>query len=74
MVKASRAWLCPVEMLPSGLYAHGSIATIWSPIRSKLPPLFVPVSPSPVSREARRDLRRLIGPATMVVLKLRTSL
>ena len=43
-------------------------------VRSKLPPLYVPVSPSPVSREASRDLWRSIGPSTMVVLILRTSL
>ena len=42
-------------------------------VRPKLPPLYVPVSPSPVSREASRDLWRLIGPSTMVVFKLRTS-
>ena len=42
-------------------------------VRSKLSPLYVPVSPSPVSREASRDLWRLIGPSTMVVFKLRTS-
>ena len=40
-------------------------------VRSKLPPY---VSPSPVSREASRDLWRSIGPSTMVVFKLRTSL
>ena len=43
-------------------------------VRSKLPPLYVPVSPLPVSREASRDLWRSIGPSTMVVFKLRTSL
>ena len=44
-------------------------------VRSKLPPpLYVPVSPSPIPREASRDLWRSIGPSTMVVLKLRTSL
>ena len=43
-------------------------------VRSKLPPLFVPVSPSPFSREACRDLWCSIGPSTMVVFKLRTSL
>ena len=43
-------------------------------VRSKLLPLYVPVSPSPVSREASRDLWRSIGPSTMVVFKLRTSL
>ena len=36
-------------------------------------PHCVPVSPSPVSREASRDLWRSIGPSTMV-FKLRTSL
>ena len=41
-------------------------------VRSKLPPLYVPVSPSPVSREASRDLWRSIGPSTMIVFKLRT--
>ena len=39
-------------------------------VRSKLPPLRVPVSPSPVSREANRDLWRSIGPSTKVVFKL----
>ena len=43
-------------------------------IRSNLSPLYVPVSPSPVSREACLDLWRSIGPSTMVVLILRTSL
>ena len=38
-------------------------------VRSKLPPLYVLVSPSPVSREASRDLWRSIGPSTMVVFK-----
>ena len=42
--------------------------------RSKLPPLCVPVSPSPVSREASLDLCRSIGPSTIVVFKLRPSL
>ena len=42
-------------------------------VRSKLPPLYVPVSPSLVLREADRDLRRSIGPSTMVVFNLRTS-
>ena len=36
-------------------------------VRSKLI-LRVPVSPSPVSREASRDLWRSIGPSTMGVL------
>ena len=43
-------------------------------VRCKLPPLYVPVSPLPVSREASRYLWRSIGASTMVVLKLRTSL
>ena len=43
-------------------------------VRSKLPPLYVPVSPLPVSREVNRDLWRSIGPPTLVVFKLRTSL
>ena len=42
-------------------------------VRSKLPPLCVPVSPSPVSREISRDLWRSIRPSTMGVFKLRTS-
>ena len=42
-------------------------------VRSKLPPLYV-LSSSPDSREASRDLWRSIGPSTMVVFKLRTSL
>ena len=41
-------------------------------VRSKLP-LCVPVSPSSVSREVNRDFWRSIGPSTMVVFKLRTS-
>ena len=43
-------------------------------VGSKLPPVNVPVSPSPISREASRDLWHSIGPLTMVVFKLRTSL
>ena len=43
-------------------------------VRSKLPPLCVPVSPSPVSREASRDLWRSIGPSIIVVFKLQPSL
>ena len=45
-------------------------------VRSTLPPLYVPVNPLPVSREAinNRDLWRSIGPSTMDVFKLRTSL
>ena len=43
-------------------------------VRSKILPLYVPVSPSPVSREASLDLWRSNGPSTMVVFKLRTSL
>ena len=50
----------------------------FSPVQASptmcLPPLYVPVSPSPVSREARRDLWSSTGPSTMVVFKLRTSL
>ena len=42
-------------------------------VRYKLPPPCVPVSPSPVSREASRDLWRAIRPSTMGVFKLRTS-
>ena len=42
-------------------------------VRSTLPPLCVPVSPSPVSREASGDLWRSIGPSTMVEFKLRPS-
>ena len=34
MVKVSRAHGCPVERLPSGLHAHGALATIWAPIWS----------------------------------------
>ena len=44
------------------------------PVRSKLPPLCVPVSPSPVSLEASRDLWRSIGPSTIVVFKVRPLL
>ena len=43
-------------------------------VRSKLPPQYVPVSPSPVSHEASRDLWRLNAASTMVVFKLRTSM
>ena len=43
-------------------------------VRSKLPPLYVSVSLSPVSQEASRDLWRSIGPATRVAVKLRPSL
>ena len=43
-------------------------------VRSKFPPLYVPVSPSPVSREASLDLWCSISPMTMVVFKLRTLL
>ena len=42
-------------------------------VRSKLPPLYMPVSPLPVSRETSRDLWRSIEPSTMGVFKLRTS-
>ena len=42
-------------------------------VPSKLPPLYVPVSLSPVSRETRCDLWRSIDPSTMVVFKLLTS-
>ena len=60
---------------PSGLHAHGARAAIFGTVsvRSKLPPLHVPMSPSPVSREASRDLWCSIGPSTMGVFKLRTS-
>ena len=36
-------------------------------VRSKLSPLCVPVNPSPVWREASRDLWLSIGPSTMIV-------
>ena len=42
-------------------------------VRSKIPPLCVPVSPSPVSCEAGRDLWRSIRPSTMGVFQLQTS-
>ena len=49
--------LCPVQGLPSGLdgprRSRDYLAT--DSVRSKLPPLSVPVSPSPVSREASRE-------------------
>ena len=38
------------------------LAADW--VRSKLPPQYVPVSPSPVSREASRNLWRSVGPST----------
>ena len=51
--------------------SRGLFGTVW--VRSKLPPLCVPVSPSPVSREASHDLWCSIGPSRMVVFKPRTS-
>ena len=39
-------------------------------VRPKLPPLYVSVSSSPVSREARRGLQHSIGPSAMVLFKL----
>ena len=32
--EVSRAWLCPVDRLPSGLHMHGALVTIWAPFRS----------------------------------------
>ena len=58
--------LCPVKGLPSGLDAHAALATISSPIQGQVqvsPTIYVPVSRSPVSREASRDLWRSIGPS-----------
>ena len=46
------------------LYHFGTVL-----VRSKLPTQHVRVSPSPVSREASRDLWRSIGLSTMVVFK-----
>ena len=43
-------------------------------VQYKLPSPYVLVSPSPVSREASRDLWRSIGLSTMVVFQLRTIL
>ena len=43
-------------------------------VLSKLPPPYVPTSPSPASREASRGLWRSVGLSTMVVFKLRTSM
>ena len=42
-------------------------------VRFKVLPLYVLVSPSPVSRHASRVLWRSISPSTIVVFKLRTS-
>ena len=77
MVKASRAYgLSHREASLKPARARRSRATILGTdsVRSKLPPPYVPVSPSPVSRGPSRDLWRSIGPSTMVVFKLRTSL
>ena len=76
MVKASRAqcfvlsrgFLSPIR----ARHVRDHLGT--DSVRFKLPPLCVPVSPSRVSREASRDLWRAIGPSTMVVFKLPTSL
>ena len=77
MVKASRAY----GLVPSRGFPQRSARARRSrdhfgtdSVRCKLPPLYAPVSPSPVSREASRDLWRSIGLSTMVVFKLRTSL
>ena len=43
-------------------------------VLSKLPPLYVPVSPSHGSRDVSRELWHSIDPSTLVVFKLRTSL
>ena len=43
-------------------------------VRPKHPPLYVPVSMSPVSREASRNLWHSIGPSTMVLFKQQTLL
>ena len=75
MVKVSRAH----GFVPSrGLPQACTRTTLSRPFRhrfgpSKLPRLYVPISPSPVSRQAGRDLRRSIGPSTIVVFKLWTS-
>ena len=67
--------LCPAKRLflwrASARRSRDHLGT--DSVRSKLPPSYVPVGPSPVSREASRDLWRSIGPSTMVVFKLRTN-
>ena len=60
----SRASLRPARARRS----HDHLGT--DSVESKLPSLYVPVNPSPVSREASRDLSRSIGPSMMVVFKL----
>ena len=62
--EASSASLCPVERLPLNLHTHGAFVTIWAPIRSGpiFPHLCVPVSPSPVTREASRDCGARLAP------------
>ena len=62
--EASSASLCPVERLPLSLHTHGAFVTIWAPIRSGpiFPHLCVPVSPSPVTREASRDCGARLAP------------
>ena len=73
MVKASRGH----GFVPSRDFREARTRTALSrsflgtdSVRSKLPLLYMPASPSPVSREARRDLWRSIGPSTMVVFTL----
>ena len=70
------ARLRPVESLPSGLHAHGALVTVWAPIRSG--PSFLHYMYQWARRLSRVELavilRRSVGPSTMVVFKLRTSL
>ena len=75
MVTASRAH----DFVPTGFpqactrrHSHDHLDAV--SVRFKLPPLHVPVRPSPIWREAGRDLRRSIGLSTMVVFKLQMSL
>ena len=78
-VKMVKAWwahgIVPSRAFPQAARARRSRDHLCTDsVRSKLPPLYIPVSPSPVSREASCDLWRSIGPSTMAVFKLRTSL
>ena len=74
MVKASRAHVAlsrrEASLRPARAQrSRDHVGTV--SVRSKLPPLYVPVTPSPVSREASRGLWRSIGPSTMAVFKRR---
>ena len=74
MVKAARAH----GFVPSrGVPQASTLTPLSRPFRHRFgsvqaspPRLYVSVSPSPVSREANRDLWRSIGPSEMVVFKI----